>query len=91
MKNTVIGAGAIGGGIGAYLCRNGEKVQFVDINEEYVKAMREKWLSISQKEGSFTTSVEAYTVEELLKKWQGKKNETGVLRWLATDNRIPIY
>lgn len=68
MKITVIGAGAIGGVIGAYLCRNGEKVQFVDINEEHVKAMREKGLSISQKEGSFTTPVEAYTVEELLEK-----------------------
>jgi 2-dehydropantoate 2-reductase len=46
MEYTLIGAGAIGGTIGAHMVRGGEKVLFVDREAEHVRVMREQGLSI---------------------------------------------
>ncbi|PFG04517.1 2-dehydropantoate 2-reductase [Bacillus sp. es.034] len=67
MKITIIGAGAIGGVVGAYLAKAGEDIQFVDINSEHVNTMNEKGLTISVKENTFTVPVKAFTMEELVK------------------------
>jgi 2-dehydropantoate 2-reductase len=66
MKITIVGAGAIGGVIGAYLARAGNDIRFVDINEEHVAAMNEKGLSISEQGEIFTVPVKACTLQELM-------------------------
>ena len=44
MKTAILGAGAMGSLVGAYLKRGGGEVYFVDIFEEHIKAIREKGL-----------------------------------------------
>jgi 2-dehydropantoate 2-reductase len=68
MKTTIVGAGAIGGVIGAFLAKAGYEVEFVDVNEEHVKAMKESGLTIREKDSTFTVPVQAYTVKELAEK-----------------------
>lgn len=63
---TVIGTGAIGGVLAAYLIRNGENVICVDIAEDHVKTMNEKGLTIEGPEETFTVPVHALTPEQLL-------------------------
>jgi 2-dehydropantoate 2-reductase len=66
MYITVIGAGAIGGVIGAYLIREGHKVTFCDIVEEHVNAMNELGLTIDGEDETFTVPCTAFTPEQLL-------------------------
>lgn len=66
MSITIIGAGAIGGVIGAYLRKNGENVTFVDRDAQHVKMINEKGLTIKMKVETFTVEAPAYTVEEFL-------------------------
>lgn len=66
MTITIIGAGAIGGVIGAYLAKNGEDILFVDQDENHVRKIREKGLHIQMKDQSFTVKTAAYTVAEFL-------------------------
>lgn len=67
MVITIIGAGAIGGVIGAYLIKNGEEVVFVDRDIDHVEAMNKNGLTIQMKDSNFTVKAEAYTVEDFLK------------------------
>ena len=68
MTITIIGAGAIGGVIGAYLIKNGEDIVFIDRDENHVKAMNSQGLTIQMKDNSFTVRAKAYTVNEFLEK-----------------------
>lgn len=61
---TIVGAGAIGGITGGYLARAGHAVQFVDVVEEHVRALKEGGLRISGR-ADFTATVTATTPEEL--------------------------
>jgi 2-dehydropantoate 2-reductase len=63
---TIIGAGAIGGVIGAYLIRSGEEVVFVDRDEAHVQAINENGLTIQLKEDAFTVQAEAFTPESFI-------------------------
>jgi 2-dehydropantoate 2-reductase len=65
MELTIVGAGAIGGTIGAYLARSGTPVRLVDRDEAHVAAMRERGLTIQGFAETFTVPVEASTPEEL--------------------------
>lgn len=65
MKFTVLGAGAIGGTIGAYMLRAGEAVRFVDADREHVAAMKARGLTIRGYQETFALPVQALTVEEL--------------------------
>lgn len=67
MKITVIGSGAIGGVIGAYLAKEGEDITFVDIVEEHIDIIRNEGLTIQLKDDSFKVQGKAYTVEEFVK------------------------
>lgn len=62
---TVVGAGAIGGTIGAYLARAGLPVRLVDKADEHVAAMRADGLRIEGFEEPFTVPVDAVTTAEL--------------------------
>jgi len=66
MSITIIGAGAIGGVIGAYLIKNGEEVTFVDRDFDHVEAMNQNGLTIQMKDESFTVPAKAFTVEDFL-------------------------
>lgn len=66
MKITVIGAGAIGGVIGAYLARGGCDVMLLDVVAEHVRIMQEKGLKIITPESETVIPVQADTVEHFL-------------------------
>jgi 2-dehydropantoate 2-reductase len=62
MSFTVVGAGAIGGTVGAYLVRGGHSVLFVDRDLDHVRAMRERGLTIRGFVDSETFSVPVQAV-----------------------------
>ncbi|MCM3666256.1 2-dehydropantoate 2-reductase [Mesobacillus subterraneus] len=68
MEITVIGAGAIGGVLGAHLVRAGNKVTFCDKDQEHVHAMNSRGLRIEGPDETFTVECDAYTPEQLVKK-----------------------
>ncbi|MBI4278206.1 MAG: 2-dehydropantoate 2-reductase [Armatimonadetes bacterium] len=65
MEITIWGSGAIGGTIGAYLARAGEKITFVDASEEHVRAVRECGLTIKAPAETFTVQAPAFTPTEV--------------------------
>ena len=65
MRFTVVGAGAIGGTLGAYMARAGEQVEFADRAADHVAVMKSKGLTIKAFDGTFTLPVTAVTLEEL--------------------------
>ncbi|RHW38030.1 2-dehydropantoate 2-reductase [Neobacillus notoginsengisoli] len=65
MKFTIIGAGAIGGVLGAYLIKAGYKVTFFDIDEEHVKEMNHGGLTIEGPDEIFTVRCNALTPNQL--------------------------
>ncbi len=65
MQVTIVGAGAIGGTIGAYLSRAGEQVCLVDRDEAHVSAMRADGLTIRGFAETFTVPVSACTPDRL--------------------------
>ena len=68
MDITIIGAGAIGGVLGAYLVRDGNAVTFCDIDEDHVNAINQNGLRIEGPDESFTISGRAYTPTELVQR-----------------------
>lgn len=62
---TIIGAGAIGGTVGAFLHEAGYNVTLVDIVPEHVRAMNERGLRITGFRGDRTVPVTAVTPDDL--------------------------
>jgi 2-dehydropantoate 2-reductase len=62
---VVIGAGAIGGTLGAHMARAGHDVLLCDVDAEHVAAIREHGLSIEGPVEEFTVAVPAVTPDEL--------------------------
>lgn len=58
---TVVGAGAIGGTIGAHLAKAGLEVRFVEVDARHLEAMRSRGLKIDAYSGPFVVPVEAST------------------------------
>jgi len=71
MRITIVGAGAIGGTVGAFLAKGGEDVLFVDVVREHVEAINTHGLSIMGRV-EFTVPARATTPEKL----------TGPLAWV---------
>lgn len=66
MKYTLVGAGAIGGSMAAWISRAGRDILYVDAVADHIQAMNEKGLTIlSPKEGDFTVPVKAVSIDEL--------------------------
>ena len=65
MKVTIIGAGAIGGTIGAHMFRAGHEVTLCDVDAEYVAAIQRDGLRIEGPVEQFTARVPAITPSEL--------------------------
>ena len=59
MKIVIVGAGAIGGTVGARLIQAGIKVHLVDIEENHVDTIRSRGLYIEDRKGGFTVEAEA--------------------------------
>jgi 2-dehydropantoate 2-reductase len=64
MSITIVGAGAIGGTVGAFLAKGGEEVLFVDVVKEHVDAINTRGLTITGR-AEFTVPVRATTPEAL--------------------------
>jgi 2-dehydropantoate 2-reductase len=65
MRLTIIGAGAIGGVIGAHLIRSGHDVLLCDIDLAHVEAMKRDGLTIEGPVENFTVPVRAVTPDHL--------------------------
>jgi 2-dehydropantoate 2-reductase len=65
MKTTIIGAGAMGGTIGAHMVRAGHEVILCDADRLHVDAINENGLRIIGPVNEFTVSVPAITPDEL--------------------------
>lgn len=63
-QTVIIGAGAIGGTLGAHMTRAGHDVLLVDANEEHLKAMQSGGLTISTS-SNFTQAVNAVAPGDL--------------------------
>lgn len=65
MKLTIIGAGAIGGTIGAHMFRAGHDITLCDADEDYVAAIQRDGLHIEGPVDEFTVNIPAITPAEL--------------------------
>jgi 2-dehydropantoate 2-reductase len=71
MRITIVGAGALGGTVGAFLARAGEDVLFVDLVKEHVDAVNSQGMTITGR-AEFTAAAKATTPDAL----------TGPLGWV---------
>ncbi len=78
MRVAIVGAGAIGGTVGAFLSQAGEDILLVDVVKEHVDAINKKGLSISGIRGDFTARVPAVTPEEL----RAALGPGGTVKWV---------
>ena len=58
-KIAIMGAGALGSYVGAFLTKGGEDVTFIDMWPEHVETMRKQGLRASGSQGDFTVAVKA--------------------------------
>jgi 2-dehydropantoate 2-reductase len=65
LRVAVVGAGAIGGTVGAYLARAGHDVTFVDVVPEHVEAIRQDGLRIEGPIDTFTVRAPAFEPHEV--------------------------
>ncbi|HEY0932437.1 MAG TPA: 2-dehydropantoate 2-reductase N-terminal domain-containing protein [Trebonia sp.] len=65
MNITIIGAGAIGGTLGAHLIRAGHDITLCDADEAHVAAIRSRGLTIEGPVNQFTVAAPAITPREL--------------------------
>lgn len=70
MQLTIIGAGAIGGTIGAHMIRAGHDVLFCDADADHVRAINENGLSIKGPIENFTVKAKAILPADLPEKLQ---------------------
>lgn len=64
---AIVGAGALGGHVGGYLTRNGERVTFIDPWPEHVETMRRDGLTLRGQSApeNYTVPVKALHITEL--------------------------
>jgi len=65
MRLTIIGAGAIGGTLGAHMARAGHDITFCDVDADHVAAMNEHGLTIEGPVAQFTVPVHAVLPDAL--------------------------
>lgn len=71
MKISIVGAGAIGGVIGAQLANAGRNVELVDVVESHVDTINLEGLTIKSQDEEYTIKINAFTPNQLV-----KRNET---------------
>lgn len=65
MQLTIIGAGAIGGTIGAHMIRAGHDITFCDVDEDHVNAMNKHGITIEGPVENFTVKTKAILPSQL--------------------------
>ena len=65
VRLTILGAGAIGGSVGAALALGGRRVELVDQDRAHVEAMRTKGMTVEGRHGTLTVPVHALLPDEL--------------------------
>ncbi len=65
MRYTIVGAGAIGGTLGAYMARGGAEVRFVDVAADHVAAINTQGLTIKGFAETFTVHAPAIELSAL--------------------------
>ena len=65
MQYVIVGAGAIGGTVGAHMIREGHDVLFVDAAADHVQAINEQGLTITGYGGTFTVPAKAISPAEM--------------------------
>ncbi len=98
LRVAIVGAGAIGGTVGAYLVRAGFEVTFVDVVPEHVAAIREHGLRIEGPIDAFAVRAPAYAPEDVpgrfdtvflcVKAHATEAAARGLLRFLADDGVV---
>ena len=63
-KIAIMGAGALGSYVGAFLAREGEDVTFIDMWPEHVETMQKQGLRASGSQGDFTVPVRAMHITD---------------------------
>ena len=93
MRTLIIGAGAVGSVIGAYMARNGGQVTIADGWFHHVEAIRRHGLRVEAVEQDFAIDVEALHLDELPKfggadlvVLAGKSYDTRMLALLGREN-----
>jgi 2-dehydropantoate 2-reductase len=91
MRVTIIGTGAIGGTVGAYLIRNGHDVLLVDAAREHVEAMARDGLAIEGRD-HFRVPVRAVTPDALPDALRGRPQEAVMLavKALHTEGAVDM-
>lgn len=89
MHFTIIGAGAIGGTVGAHLVRGGHDVLFVDRDHAHVEAMNTAGLTIEGRE-TFTVRANAVSPERLRGAVRGRIPEAVLLCVKAMDTAAAV-
>lgn len=89
MHFTIIGAGAIGGTVGAHLVRGGHDVLFVDRDRAHVEAISTSGLTIEGRE-TFTVRVRAVPPEGLRGAVRGRIPEVVLLCVKAMDTAAAV-
>ncbi|MDR7543070.1 MAG: 2-dehydropantoate 2-reductase [Armatimonadota bacterium] len=65
MRITIVGAGAIGGTMGAYLARAGHEITLVDVASEHVDAINTRGLTIESQDETFTVRARALLPDQM--------------------------
>lgn len=101
MRLAIVGAGAIGGTVGAYLVRAGHDVTFVDQEAAHVAVIRERGLRITGPIDTFTVQAPAFTPSEVPGRFgavllcvKAHATETatlGLLPFLAEDGYVASF
>ncbi len=65
MRLTIIGAGAIGGTVGAHMARSGHDIVLCDVDADHVAAINRDGLTIEGPVENFTVAVKAITPDQL--------------------------
>lgn len=68
LKISIIGAGAIGGVIGAQLARKGRHVEFIDVNEQHISMINKQGLKIIEQNDNYNVCVNAFTPTTFIEK-----------------------
>ncbi|WP_217133437.1 ketopantoate reductase family protein [Leucobacter chinensis] len=61
---TIVGGGAIGGTLAAYLVEGGAEVVIIDADHDHVAALRERGITIQRPDGELVVRVTAYHLDE---------------------------
>ena len=85
---AIVGAGAIGGVVGAYLIKGGHDVVFIDVNEEHVQKINEHGLTIEEKDNKFNVPAKAYTLDQYRSEGKTLKKVLLAVKALHTEHAV---